>query len=273
MIISRLYDYIGSTPILKLEDNFYCKLEYFNPSGSIKDRATFRMVKDIKKRYIIEATSGNTGISLSMFSKSLGYNAIIVMPITASIERAKMMKRYGAKIVFVSNMKDAVLVANILEKRIDDSIFLDQFNNINNVLAHYETTGVEILNDVSDIDYLICGIGTGGTITGVGKYLKEHSNCKVIGVLPFDIPHKIEGIGAGFKPSILDEEIIDEVVTITDDEAFIGYKKLNYLGIPVGISSGACYMAGLRYHNKYLNKKIVMIFPDSVNRYLSVLED
>lgn len=273
MIINGVYEYIGSTPILKLEDNLFCKLEYFNPSGSIKDRATFRMVKDIKEKYIIEATSGNTGISLSLFSNYLDYKAIIVMPKSASVERVKMIKAYGGKVVFTSNMKDAVLVGEILEKRIKNSILLDQFNNANNVLAHYETTGVEILNDINNIDYLICGVGTGGTITGVGMYLKEHTNCKIIGVLPSNISHKIEGIGAGFKPSILDEEIIDEVVTITDSEALIAFRKLNSIGIPVGISSGACYIAGLKIRENNPNKNIVMIFPDSVNRYLSVLEE
>lgn len=271
MIINRLYEYIGCTPILKLDDNFYAKLEFFNPSGSIKDRATYQMIKNIKKDYIIEATSGNTGISLSMFSNALSYKAIIVMPKTVSLERIKLIKAYGGKVILTSDMKTSVLVAKKLLERIDNSILLNQFNNYDNVLAHYKTTGVELLNDIKDINYLVCGIGTGGTITGIGMYLKENCDCKIIGVLPSNIPHKIEGIGPNFKPSILNDEIIDEVVKITDEEALLGMNKLNLLGVPVGISSGASYMVGLKYHMMYPEKKIVMIFPDSIDRYLSVV--
>lgn len=280
MIINRLCEYIGDTPILKLDNNFYAKLEYFNPSGSIKDRAAYNMIMDYKKKglissgwTIIEPTSGNLGISISMIASNLGYKSIIIMPKSASVERIKMIRLFGGKVILTSDMKTAIIIAKLLNKRINNSVILNQFDNINNVFAHYNNTASEILSDVKDIDYFIAGIGTGGTITGIGLYLKENTNCKVIGVLPNSIPHNIQGIGAGFKPSILKEEIIDEVVTITDEESILGFKKLNSLGIPVGISSGAIYIAAKRICLANPNRVVLAIFPDSYDRYLSVLEE
>lgn len=280
MIIDRLYESIGNTPLLRLDDNFYAKLEYLNPSGSIKDRAAYKMIFEYRNKgilkegcTIIEPTSGNFGISVSMIASNFGYNSIIIMPKSASIERTKMIISYGGKIVYAKDMIEAVLIAKLLKERINNSIILGQFINENNVLAHYYGTGPEILKDINDIDYLVAGIGTGGTITGTGLYLKENTNCKIIGVLPSLFPHKIQGIGAGFKPEIYKEEIVDEVVTITDNEGFCGFKELNSLGIPAGISSGAIYIVAKNIHMKDPKSKIVAIFPDGLDRYLSVLEE
>lgn len=293
---------IGKTPLLELthiekEENLqakiFAKLEYFNPAGSVKDRIAKEMIDEAEKEgklkpgaTIIEPTSGNTGIGLSSVAVSRGYKAIIVMPETMSVERRQIMKGYGAELVLTEGskgMKGAIEKANELVKEIPNSWIAGQFENPSNPKAHFEQTGPEIWEDTDgSVDIFIAGVGTGGTITGVGKYLKSKKpSVKVIAVEPSSSPvlskgnagaHKIQGIGAGFVPDVLDTKIYDEIITVENEDAFkygklIGHKE----GFLVGISSGAAFKAALDVAKRPENagKNIVVLFPDNGDKYLS----
>lgn len=301
-IVKSFEDLIGNTPLMELmefkrqfelKSNIFAKLEFLNIAGSVKDRVALGMITDAEQKGIlkaggtvIEATSGNTGIGLAAVCKAKGYKAIIVMPDTMSVERMKLIKAYGAEIVLTdgkNGMGGAIERANELNKEIKGSIIAGQFENSANPKAHYETTGPEIYNDLDGkVDIFVSAVGSGGTLSGVGKYLKEkNKNVKIVAVEPKASPvisegksgtHKIQGIGAGFIPKNLDTNIIDEVITVRDDEAFDFARKICEMqGLAVGISSGAA-LAGVfeiakREENK--NKNIVVILPDTASRYLS----
>lgn len=293
---------IGRTPIVRLnriENEFsngamlYAKLEYFNPAGSIKDRAALSMIEAAIKSgalkeggAIIEPTSGNTGIGIAAISASLGYKAIIVMPDTMSVERQKIIRAYGAEVVLTDGtlgMAGAIAKAEELHKELDGSIIAGQFTNEANPLAHYNTTAKEIFDDMNgEIDILVSCVGTGGTISGCAKFLKEKNpDIRVVAVEPTGSPylskgiagpHKIQGIGAGFIPEILDTGAYDEIITITDDEAYDATRLIaRYEGYLVGISSGAAISAAIKLSKRDENrgKKIVVILPDTGERYLS----
>ena len=295
MINNNVLDMIGNTPMIKLNNignsNLYVKLEKYNPAGSIKDRAVYYMVENLEKNGIlkkgdvlVEATSGNTGIALSMIGRLKGYKVIIVMPETMSVERRTLMKAYGAELILTDGsvgMKGSIEKMNKLLSENSNYISLKQFDNEYNPLAHYETTGVEIYNQVKDIDIFVCGVGTGGTISGVGKYLKEQNpNIKVVAVEPEGSPvisknkkgsHKIQGIGAGFIPKNYNENVVDEVMTITDEESYKGVRIMAQKeGILVGISSGANIYAALKLCEMYPDKKIVTVAPDGIDKYMSM---
>ena len=294
---------IGGTPLLKLNGyskkvgatnaNILAKLEYLNPAGSVKDRVALSMIEDAEKSgkikpgaTIIEPTSGNTGIGLAAVAAAKGYKAILTLPDTMSVERRNLLKAYGAEIVLTEGakgMKGAIAKAEELEKEIEGAVILGQFVNPANPAIHKATTGPEIWEQTDGkVDIFIAGIGTGGTITGVGEYLKEQNpNVKVIAVEPATSPvlskgeagpHKIQGIGAGFVPETLNTKIYDEVITIENDDAFAEGKNFAVSeGILVGISSGAALKAATivaaREENK--GKNIVVLLPDSGDRYLS----
>lgn len=293
---------IGNTPLLELKHienkyglkaKLFGKMEYFNATGSVKDRIARKMIEDAQERgilkkgsVIIEPTSGNTGIGLAAVGTSLGYEVIIVMPETFSIERRKLIRAYGAKIVLSDGKKGmpgAIEKANELAKEYENSFIPAQFDNPANWKAHYETTGPEIYEDLEGkVDILISGVGTGGTITGTGRYLKEKKeDVKVIAVEPASSPvlsggqagpHKIQGIGAGFVPKVLDTSVYDKVITITNEDALsTGAMFGKTEGLLVGISSGAALWAGIEEAKKEENagKNIVVILPDSGDRYLS----
>ncbi len=302
MLYKNAYELVGNTPLLKLERiekkfnlkaNLFAKVEYFNPAGSVKDRVALSMIIDAEEKgllkegsTIIEPTSGNTGIGIASIATMKGYKVILTMPESMSIERRKLLKAYGANLILTEaskGMKGAIKKAEELQKEIPDSIILGQFVNPANPKIHFETTGPEIYKDLDGkIDYFVAGVGTGGTISGVGRYLKEQDrNIKVIAVEPETSPvlskgvsgaHMIQGIGAGFVPETLDTKIYDEIITIANEDAF-KYGKLigKTEGILVGISSGAALSAAinvaLREENK--GKNIVVLLPDSGDRYLS----
>lgn len=295
MINNNVLDMIGNTPMVNLYNigrgNIYVKLEKYNPAGSIKDRAVYYMVENLEKNgllkkgdVLVEATSGNTGIALSMIGSLKGYKVIIVMPETMSVERRTLMKAYGAELILTDGslgMKGSIEKMNKLLSENSNYISLKQFDNEYNPLAHYETTGVEIYNQVKDIDIFVCGVGTGGTISGVGKYLKEQNpNIKVVAVEPEGSPvisknkkgsHKIQGIGAGFIPKNYNENVVDEVMTITDEESYKGVRIMAQKeGILVGISSGANIYAALKLCEMYPDKKIVTVAPDGIDKYMSM---
>lgn len=295
MINNNVLDMIGNTPMIKLNNignsNIYVKLEKYNPAGSIKDRAVYYMVENLEKNgllkkgdVLVEATSGNTGIALSMIGSLKGYKVIIVMPETMSVERRTLMKAYGAELILTDGslgMKGSIEKMNKLLSENSNYISLKQFDNEYNPLAHYETTGVEMYNQVKDIDIFVCGVGTGGTISGVGKYLKEQNpNIKVVAVEPEGSPvisknkkgsHKIQGIGAGFIPKNYNENVVDEVMTITDEESYKGVRIMAQKeGILVGISSGANIYAALKLCEMYPDKKIVTVAPDGIDKYMSM---
>ena len=295
MINNNVLDMIGNTPMIKLNNignsNLYVKLEKYNPAGSIKDRAVYYMVENLEKNgllkkgdVLVEATSGNTGIALSMIGSLKGYKVIIVMPETMSVERRTLMKAYGAELILTDGslgMKGSIEKMNKLLSENSNYISLKQFDNEYNPLAHYETTGVEIYNQVKDIDIFVCGVGTGGTISGVGKYLIEQNpNIKVVAVEPEGSPvisknkkgsHKIQGIGAGFIPKNYNENVVDEVMTITDEESYKGVRIMAQKeGILVGISSGANIYAALKLCEMYPDKKIVTVAPDGIDKYMSM---
>lgn len=293
---------IGKTPLLelshieeeyKLEAKIIAKVEMFNPAGSVKDRIAKKMVEEAikegkinKDTVLIEPTSGNTGIGLASVSAAKGLRLIVTMPDTMSVERINLMKAYGAEIVLTEGakgMKGAIAKAEELAKEYPNHFLPGQFDNINNPKAHYETTGPEIYEDTDgQIDIFVAGVGTGGTITGVGQYLKEQNrNIRIVAVEPASSPvlskgvagaHKIQGIGAGFVPKVLDTGIFDEIIAIENEEAFatgklIGRKE----GILVGISSGAAVAAALKLAQREENKgkNIVVLLPDNGDRYLS----
>lgn len=293
---------IGNTPLFKLNGfmkkydlaaDIYAKVEYFNATGSVKDRIARQMILDAEESgalkpgsTIIEPTSGNTGIGLSAVGTSRGYKVIIVMPDTMSVERRKLMKAYGAQLVLTEGaegMKGAIAKADELHAEIPDSWIAGQFDNPSNWKAHYNTTGPEIEKALEGkVDILVAGVGTGGTITGTGKYLKEKNpDLKVVAVEPASSavlsgnksgPHKIQGIGAGFVPKVLDTDIYDEIIPVSNEDAFeTGASIGKTEGILVGISSGAALYAALQLAKKEENrgKNIVVIFPDSADRYLS----
>ncbi len=293
---------IGNTPLFKLSGfkkkydlaaDIYAKVEYFNATGSVKDRIARQMILDAEQSgalkpgsTIIEPTSGNTGIGLSAVGTSRGYKVIIVMPDTMSVERRKLMKAYGAQLVLTEGaegMKGAIAKADELHAEIPDSWIAGQFDNPSNWKAHYNTTGPEIEKALEGkVDILVAGVGTGGTITGTGKYLKEKNpDLKVVAVEPASSavlsgnksgPHKIQGIGAGFVPKVLDTDIYDEIIPVSNEDAFeTGASIGKTEGILVGISSGAALYAALQLAKKEENrgKNIVVIFPDSADRYLS----
>ena len=302
-IVDSAYELIGETPILNAKKfalnndvkdvELLVKLEYLNPAGSVKDRIAYAMILDAEKSgklksggTIIEPTSGNTGIGIASIATQRGYKAILTMPETMSVERRNMLKAYGASIELTSGsdgMKGAIKKAKELNEQISNSVILGQFDNQANVKIHYETTGPEIWEQTEGkIDIFVAGIGTGGTITGVGQFLKsKNPNIKIVAVEPASSPvlskgtagaHKIQGIGAGFVPSILDTKVYDEIITIENEDAFDeGRKFASAEGILVGISSGAALKAGvmLAKQNENRNKKIVVLLPDSGDRYLS----
>lgn len=296
---------IGQTPIVKLSNiekkydlnaNILAKLEYFNPGGSAKDRVALNMINraeesgTLKKgATIIEPTSGNTGIGIALVAAARGYNAIMVMPDTMSVERIKLTKAYGANVVLtegVLGMAGSVAKAEELAAEIPGAIIAGQFVNPANPESHYLTTGPEIWQQTDgEVDFLVCGVGTGGTITGTGAYLKEKNpDIKIIAMEPSDSPllsggkagpHAIQGIGANFVPETLDTKIYDEIITITKDEAFEGMKAVAAEeGVFVGISSGAALMAAIKVAKREENagKNIVVVLVDTGERYLSVLE-
>ena len=293
---------VGKTPLLELthieeklglKAHILAKLEYFNPAGSVKDRIAKAMIDDAEKKgllkkgsVIIEPTSGNTGIGLSSVAAARGYRIIIVMPETMSVERRQLMKAYGAELVLTEGakgMKGAIAKAQELAKEIPDSFIPGQFENSANPEAHYKTTGPEIYEDTDGkVDFFVAGVGTGGTVTGTGKYLKEKiPGVHVAAVEPESSPvlsagksgpHKIQGIGAGFVPDVLDTSVYDEVIPVSNESAF-EYGKLigKTEGVFVGISSGAALYAAVEIAKRPENegKTIVVLFPDTGDRYLS----
>lgn len=295
MIYNNVLELIGKTPILKLNNmqdnnNIYLKLEKYNSGGSIKDRAVLGMIEDLMKENkikqgdtIVEATSGNTGIALSMIGKVKGLNIIIVMPSSMSKERIDLMKAYGAEVILTKEggMQASIDKSIELVNSNESYKSLKQFENESNPKKHYNTTAIEIYEDVENIDIFIAGIGTGGTISGIGKYLKEKNpNIRVIGVEPESSPliskgysgaHKIQGIGANFIPKNLDINIIDEIITVKDDDAINTIKLLGEKeGVLVGISSGANVFASIEIGKKYKGKNIVTVSPDGIEKYLSM---
>lgn len=293
---------IGKTPLLELRHiekeyglkaTLLAKLEYFNPAGSVKDRIAKAMIEDAEKNgklkagaTIVEPTSGNTGIGIAAVGTAKGYKVILTMPDTMSIERRRLIKAYGAEIVLsegAKGMKGAIAKAEELAATIDGAIILGQFVNPANPKAHYKTTGPEIYNDTDGkVDYFVAGVGTGGTLSGTGKYLKEKiDDVKVVAVEPETSPvlskgvagpHKIQGIGAGFVPATLDTSVYDEVIVVANEDAFTYGRQIGKLeGVLVGISSGAALKAAIDLAKRKENegKTIVVLFPDSGDRYLS----
>ena len=301
-IYNGTIDLIGNTPLVEvkniekelgLEARVLVKLEYFNPAGSVKDRVAKAMIEDAEAKgllkegaTIIEPTSGNTGIGLAAIGISKGYKVILTMPETMSIERRNLLKAYGAQIVLTDGskgMKGAIAKAEELNDEIENSVILGQFVNAANPAAHVATTGPEIWEDTEGkIDIFVAGVGTGGTVTGVGRYLKsKNPDIKIVAVEPESSPvlskgtagpHKIQGIGAGFVPEVLDTEIYDEIITVSNENAFFaGNKAAKTEGILVGISSGAALYAAAELAKRPENKgkTIAALLPDTGERYLS----
>lgn len=298
----KITDLIGGTPILKLNNyialnelpaNIYAKLEYFNPAGSVKDRIAKAMIDDAEAKgalkpgaVIIEPTSGNTGIGLAAVAASKGYRIILTMPETMSVERRNLLKAYGAELVLTDGakgMKSAIAKAEELAQQIEGGFIPSQFTNSANPTAHFNTTGPEIWEDTDGkVDIFVAGVGTGGTVSGVGKYLKsKNPNVKVVAVEPAGSPvlskgvagpHKIQGIGAGFVPETLDTKIYDEIIAVENEDAFATGRTLaRKEGLLVGISSGAAVYAATQLAKRPENKgkNIVVLLPDTGDRYLS----
>ena len=295
MIYKDGLDLIGNTPMISLDKigykNVYVKLEKYNPAGSIKDRIALSMVEGAERKGIlnkesvlVEATSGNTGIALAMVGKLKGYKVIIIMPETMSMERIQLVKAFGAELILTEGskgMNGSIEKLNDLLKENKNYVNLGQFENEDNPRIHYEATGPEIYKELPDVDVVIAGIGSGGTISGIGKFLKEkNENVKVIGIEPKSSPlitqkkagaHKIQGIGANFIPKNYDENIVDKVITVSDEDAFeIVRLMANKLGILVGISSGANIFGSIEISKKYPDKKIATVAPDGVDKYMSM---
>lgn len=301
-IAQSITELIGNTPLLELNGirkahslnaHIYAKLEYLNPTGSVKDRAAIYMIETAEKQgilkpgaTIIEPTSGNTGIGLASVAVAKGYRTVLVMPDSMSAERRKLMAAYGAELVLTEGakgMKGAIARAEELNRDIPGSFIPSQFSNPANPQAHYETTGPEIWNDLNgQVDILVSGVGSGGTITGAGRYLKEKNPAmQVVAVEPADSPvlsggtagpHKIQGIGAGFVPETLDTAVYDDIITVKNDDAFaLGRQIAGTEGFLVGISAGAAVWAAVELAKRPDNagKHIVVILPDSGDRYLS----
>ena len=298
----KITDLIGGTPILKLNNyialnelpaNIYAKLEYFNPAGSVKDRIAKAMIDDAEAKgalkpgaVIIEPTSGNTGIGLAAVAASKGYRIILTMPETMSVERRNLLKAYGAELVLTDGakgMKGAIAKAEELAQQIEGGFIPSQFTNSANPTAHFNTTGPEIWEDTDGkVDIFVAGVGTGGTVSGVGKYLKsKNPNVKVVAVEPAGSPvlskgvagpHKLQGIGAGFVPETLDTKIYDEIIAVENEDAFATGRTLaRKEGLLVGISSGAAVYAATQLAKRPENKgkNIVVLLPDTGDRYLS----
>ena len=300
-IAKQLTDLIGHTPLLELnkfsaqkglQTPVIAKVEFFNPGGSVKDRIAFAMIEDAEKKgllkpgaTIIEPTSGNTGVGLALVSAVRGYHLILTMPETMSVERRNLVKAYGAEVRLTSGKDGAIRAAEELRDSIPGSIILQQFENPANPAKHYATTGVEIWNDTDgQVDIFVAGVGTGGTVSGIGKYLKEQNpNVKIIAVEPASSavlngqpsgPHKIQGIGAGFVPKTYNSDVIDEVFDVENDDAIrTGRELAQQEGLLVGISSGAAAFAASQIAKRPENagKKIVVLLPDTGERYLSTV--
>lgn len=301
--VNSTIELVGNTPLLKADRyaaaagasdaNIFAKLELFNSAGSVKDRIALNMIADAEEKgilkpgaTIIEPTSGNTGIGIAAVAAVKGYHAILTLPDTMSVERRNLLKAYGAELVLTEGakgMKGAIAKAEELKESIPGSVILGQFDNKANAEAHFKTTGPEIFEQTEGkVDYFIAGVGTGGTITGVGQYLKsKNPNVKIIAVEPANSPvlskgtagpHKIQGIGAGFVPAVLDTKIYDEVITIENEDAFEEGRRFGHTeGALVGISSGAALKAAtiIAAREEAKGKNIVALLPDSGDRYLS----
>ena len=296
-IYNSVAELIGNTPLLKLNTdtkaNVFAKLECFNPAGSAKDRVAYSIIKDAEEKgilkkgsTIIEPTSGNTGIGIAAMGVSRGYRVIIVMPDTMSVERRKLMTAFGAELVLtdgVLGMNGAIAKAEELQKETPESIIAGQFTNPANAMAHYKTTGPEIWDDTDGkVDVVVAGVGTGGTITGVGEYLKEKNpDVEIVAIEPDTSAvlsgesagaHKLQGIGAGFIPEVLNTSVIDKIIKVSADDAYESARNLaKTQGVLVGISSGAALFGALTLAEKdeYKGKNIVVLLPDTGDRYLS----
>lgn len=302
LFANKVTELIGKTPMLRLTQfekkqelnaTILAKLEYFNPAGSVKDRVALAMVEDAEQKgllkegsVIIEPTSGNTGIGLACVAAAKGYRVILTMPDTMSVERRNLLKAYGAQVVLTDGskgMRGSILKAEELAEEIPNSFIPEQFKNPANPAVHKETTGPEIWRDTEGkVDFFVAGVGTGGTITGVGEYLKsQNPNVKIIAVEPANSPvlskgtpgpNQIQGLGAGFVPEVLDTDIYDEIILVENEDAFLKSKEVAKTdGLLVGISSGAALWAGEQLAKRPENagKMIVVLFPDTGERYLS----
>lgn len=293
MLASSL-KFVGNTPIYQLDDtNIFVKLEKYNLGGSVKDRAVLGMLEEAKRQgkvnedtIIVEPTSGNTGIAVAILASILGLKAVIIMPESMSLERRTLIKAYGAQLILTPKelgIKGSIELAEQLRGKHPNAISLSQFDNPANPAYHHKTTGKEILEQVSDIDIFVAGVGTGGTFSGVAKYLKENKpGVLAVALEPEESPaiskghggvHKIQGIGTGFVPENFDKELMDEVYTVSSEEAIEATKDfVRTTGIGVGISSGAAIAGAKKVAAKYPDKKIVTILPDGVDKYLSLLD-
>ena len=293
MLASSL-KFVGNTPIYQLDDtNIFVKLEKYNLGGSVKDRAVLGMLEEAKRQgkvnedtIIVEPTSGNTGIAVAILASILGLKAVIIMPESMSLERRTLIKAYGAQLILTPKelgIKGSIELAEKLRGKYPNAISLSQFDNPANPAYHHKTTGKEILEQVPDIDIFVAGVGTGGTFSGVAKYLKENKpGVLAVALEPEESPaiskghggvHKIQGIGTGFVPENFDKELMDEVYTVSSEEAIEATKDfVRTTGIGVGISSGAAIAGAKKVAAKYPDKKIVTILPDGVDNYLSMLD-
>ena len=293
MLASSL-KFVGNTPIYQLDDtNIFVKLEKYNLGGSVKDRAVLGMLEEAKRQgkvnedtIIVEPTSGNTGIAVAILASILGLKAVVIMPESMSLERRTLIKAYGAQLILTPKelgIKGSIELAEKLRGKYPNAISLSQFDNPANPAYHHKTTGKEILEQVPDIDIFVAGVGTGGTFSGVAKYLKENKpGVLAVALEPEESPaiskghggvHKIQGIGTGFVPENFDKELMDEVYTVSSEEAIEATKDfVRTTGIGVGISSGAAIAGAKKVAAKYPDKKIVTILPDGGDKYLSMLD-